>query len=300
MGGIRSLFIAAAAVLWSADALFRKPLTQNLPALAIVFAEHLLALVFVVPLLIRFRAGIRLITAKQWAALGFVGIGASALATVAFTASFSYVSPSVAILLQKLQPLFTFILALPLLGERLPRNFWKWAGVALVGAYLISFPNFVPDIAIYHGGLTGVLLAVAAAALWGSATVFGRYLLHGVPFPLVTALRFLIALPFLGVLLALSSGFGAFNSLNGRDIIFLIIIMLGPGFGAMYLYYRGLEVTKASLSALLELVWPLSAVVLNWVFLHDSLTLVQFAGGLALLGAIARLTIWSKPAQQNI
>jgi len=51
MLNLRSLFIALAAVLWSTDALFSKPLTQDLSALSIVFSEHLLALVFVVPIL---------------------------------------------------------------------------------------------------------------------------------------------------------------------------------------------------------------------------------------------------------
>lgn len=296
MTGLRSLFIAAAAILWSADALFRKPLTADLSALTIVFAEHLLALIFVLPLLIRFRAGIRLLTLKQWAALAFVGIGASALATVAFTASFSYVSPSVAILLQKLQPIFTFGLAFLLLREKLPRRFWYWAVLALIGAYLVSFPYIIPSLSVYQGGGIGILLALAAAGLWGGATVFGRYLLNDVPFPLVAALRFAIALPFLWLLLGVSGGASPFAALTSKDVWFLVIIMLGPGWGAMYLYYRGLQVTRASVSAILELTWPLSAVVLNWIFLHETLNFAQIAGGLVLLASVARLTIWRTQA----
>ncbi len=299
MGGARSLFIAAAAILWSADALFRQPLTANLSALTIVFSEHLLALVFVLPMLWHYRVGIRLLTKRQWGALAFIGIGASALATVAFTASFSYVSPSVSILLQKLQPLFTFILAFLILREKLPKNFWRWALLALVGAYLVSFPEIIPRLALYQPGVKGVFLAITAAALWGSATVFGRYLLHGIPFPLVTALRFTVALPFLGLLLWMSTGASAFVNISTRDWLYLTIIMLGPGFGAMYLYYRGLEVTKASMSAILELTWPLSAVVLNWIFLRESLGWVQIVGGLVLLVAIARLTIWPPHTAAN-
>lgn len=297
MSSLRSLFIVLATLLWSSDALFRKPLTQDLSSWAIVFIEHLLAVVFVVPILFHFWDEIKVITARQWWAVIFIGIAASALATVAFTASFSYVSPSVSILLQKIQPLVTFLLAFIVLRERLPHRFWLWAALALVGAYLISFPEIVPQFTLYQKGIIGVILALIAAILWGGATVFGRYLLNDIPHILVTALRFIVALPFLAVLLGLNGGFSNF-ALSGRDLIFLIIIMLGPGFGAMYFYYRGLKVTKASVSAILELAWPFSAVILNWIFLHETLSVVQIIGGFILIGSIARLTIW--PARNEI
>ena len=294
MGGVTSLLIALAALLWATDALFRKPLTQDLSAWAIVFAEHALALVFVIPILIKSWRRAVALTARQWGAVLFIGVAASALATVAFTASFSYVSPSVSILLQKIQPLFTLVLALVWLGERLPKYFWGWAVAALVGGYFVSFPEIIPQLSLYQSGAIGVMLALVAALLWGSATVFGRFLLKDLSFPLVTALRFIVALPVLGIILGYYNGFSAFSTISVRDIWFLIIIMLGPGFGAMYLYYKGLAVTKASVSAILELTWPLAAVVLNWIFLKETLTLWQIFGGLVLTGSIAKITVWRR------
>lgn len=296
--GYRSLFIALAALLWSTDALFRLPLTRDLSAWEIVLAEHLLAMVFVIPLVVRGWQQIKKLRAAQWLAVLFIGVAASALATVAFTASFSYVSPSVSILLQKLQPLITFVLAYVVLKERLPVKFWRWAVLALVGAYVISFPEIIPQLVLYQRGSIGVLLAITAAVLWGAATVFGRALLNDLPYPLVTALRFLAALPVLILLVMLSRGGAAYSSMTPKDLLFFIIIMLGPGFGAMYLYYRGLQVTRASVSALLELLWPLSAVILNWIFLGATLTWVQILGGVLLLGSVARLTIWQPAAKQ--
>ena len=295
----RSLLIGLAAILWSTDALFRLPLTQGLSAYTIVFYEHLLAMVFVIPIIINLWPQVRKISSRQWWAIAFIGIAASALATLAFTLSFSYVSPSVSILLQKLQPLVTFGLAFIVLGERLPRWFWLWAGLALVGAYFVSFPEVSPNLTLYNKGIIGVLLAILAAALWGGATVFGRFLLSDLPFPLVAALRFVVALPFLAILAFTTGGSSSFT-LTVHDLFFLTIIMVGPGFGAMYLYYRGLQVTRATVSALLELMWPLSAVVLNWIFLHETLTALQIAGGLVLIGSIARLTIWQNRGSSNV
>jgi drug/metabolite transporter (DMT)-like permease len=98
------------------------------------------------PLLWWKRAELRALRPKEWVAVLIIAIGSSALASVAFTKAFSFVSPSVAILLQKLQPLLAISLAAGLLGERLRGRFWLWCGLALLGAYLISFSGFLPRV----------------------------------------------------------------------------------------------------------------------------------------------------------
>ncbi len=295
MENFNSLFIALAALLWSSDSLFRFSLLKDLSPWAIVLGEHVLALVFVGPILWRERMALLILNKKQWGSLIFIGVGASALATLAFTTSFSYIGPSVAILLQKTQPFFTFILAWWWLKETLPKKFGWWAGLAIVGAYLVSFPEIIPQFSLYQNGGWGIILALVAAALWGSATVFGRTLVNTLPYPLVTALRFIIALPVLVVLLFVyGGGISAYSGLSIQDLLYLIIIMLGPGWGAMYLYYKGLKFTRASVSAILELTWPVAAVILNWIFLDEKLMWLQIVGGLALILAASKLTVWKK------
>ncbi len=291
MRSTRSLLIVAAAVLWSTDTIFRLPLTQSFSAAAVVTVEHLLALGFVVPLLYRYRREVQSLTAGEWAGVAFVGAGASALATLAFTASFSYASPSVAILLQKLQPIATFLLAAWVLHERLPRWFWALSAVALGGAYLVSFPELLPSLSVYRGGSTGPLLALMAAALWGTATVVGRRLLAKLPPDLVTALRFAAALPVLFAVLAFQGNLGELGNLTTADLLRFVAILIGPGFGALFLYYRGLVATPASLATVLELAWPLSAVVINWLVLGQALLPVQLVGGAVLVAAVTCLTL---------
>lgn len=288
----QSLLIALAALLWAADALWRQPLLGYISPSAVVFWEHTLALFFVIPIIWLNRDFIKQLSVKHWLGFAYLGIMASALATLAFTMSFSYVGPSVAILLQKFQPIFTFILASILLQEKLPNKFWWWAGLALVGGYIISFPNFVPELTLYQNGWLGVGLALLAALLWGSATVVGRALVSDLNNNLVTAGRFLLAWPVLAIILYWQQGLNFASGLEFKQWSWLIFITIGPGFGAMYLYYLGLKKTKATMSALLELIWPLAAVVLNWIFLHEQLSLIQWVGAFMMLIAISRLTIW--------
>lgn len=287
-----SLLIAAAALLWAADALWRQPLLSFISPSAVVFWEHTLALFLVIPIIFINRSAIFKLTIKHWLGFAYLGVMASALATLAFTMSFNYVGPSVAILLQKFQPIFTFILAGMLLKEKLPRNFWWWAGLAIVGGYIISFPNLMPEFTLYQNGMWGVGLALLAALLWGSATVVGRSLVSDLNNNLVTAGRFLLAWPILAIILYAQQGLNFAAGLELKQWSWLIFITIGPGFGAMYLYYMGLKKTKATISALLELIWPLAAVILNWIFLHEQLSIIQWLGAFMMILAISRLTIW--------
>jgi len=115
--------VALAAALWGSDALFRLGLALQLPAAAVVFAEHLILVVVTLPLLRRGLQAARSFVFRDWLALVVIGAGASAAATVFFTQAFVYGNPTTPLLLQKLQPVFAVAAAHLLLGERLLRRY---------------------------------------------------------------------------------------------------------------------------------------------------------------------------------
>lgn len=281
--------IALAAIMWSFDAPFRLFLTEELSATSIVLLEHTIVSIVVVLTLFPYLKEVRQLDRRGWLALLFVAWGGSAVATILFTQSFAYVSPSVAILLQKLQPIFAILLAVTVLRERLAKRFWVWALVAILGAYFVSFPNGWPG-----GGLQtnmiGVALAVGAAFLWGGSTVFGRYLLRSISFKAMTAFRFLFAFLFLFGLQA-SRGALVEVSLAGSEVwLYAASTGLVAGFISLFIYYRGLRTTPASVATIAELVFPVAAVAVNWFWLEESLQLMQILGGVVVLGAITRLS----------
>ncbi len=287
-----SILIIGAVLLWATDGLLRLPLLSNLTPLAIVFWEHAIALLVVVPIIFKNLIKLRQIKPAEWAGLVFIGLMASALATLAFTASFSHLNPSISILLIKLQPLFTFLLAAVWLKEKLPGFFWWWAGLAVLGGYWSAFSFTWPDFSNQSDSIwLGVLLALSAAIIWGTATVVGRYLVVRLENNLVTAWRFIIAWVTLAVWLLLSQGPAGFIWPSSLDLTRLSLIVIGPGLGAMLLYYWGLKRTPASLAAILELLWPTLAIVLNWYFLNQPLNFGQIVGAGLLLLAIGRLTV---------
>ncbi|HAO81383.1 MAG: Drug/metabolite transporter [Parcubacteria group bacterium GW2011_GWD2_43_10] len=282
--------VALAAFLWAIDAPFRKYLTADLSSTTIVFMEHILIVIIVLVGLRPYLKEFKKLNWRGWLAIAFIGFGGSALATVLFTQSFHYVNPSVAILLQKIQPLVAILLAVIFLHERLNKKFWIWALLALAGAYIVSFPEISPQGLSFAGGTTGVLLALGAAGLWGGATVFGRYLLRDLTWQAITALRFISALIFLLVIQVYYGRLAEVGAASGQDWIFVFIVAIVAGFVSLLIYYRGLKYTSASIATLAELTFPMAAVVINWIFLDASLTFMQIIGSVVLLLAITKLS----------
>lgn len=287
-----TFLIFLAAMLWATDAPFRVALLKDLSPHFVVLAEHFFNVLVVLPLLWMKRSVFLSLTKGEWAALAVIAVGGSAIATFAFTLAFAYVNPSVAILLQKLQPLIAITLASLMLGERRNPGFWLWAAISLTAAYLISFPAGIPR--LYEGEqfnphLIGVGLAALAAFLWAVSTVLGKKLLRRVDFTAVTAMRFCIAFIFLLIFNAFTGHLGEARVASGADWINLCIIALVSGAASLGMYYYGLRTTKASVATLAELGFPLAAMLINALFLGEKLALTQILASLALLFSIWRL-----------
>ncbi len=277
-------------MLWGTDSLFRLPLSQHLSPVTIVFLEHVVLSAVVLPVLILGRREILGLKRREWVALSFIAVGGSVAATSLFTYSIKYGNPSVTVLLQKSQPLFTVLLARALLGERPGRRYWACLLPALTGGYLLSAPDWREGLAFAPGHAVSVCAAVGAALLWGASTVFGRYVVTRLPVLILTGLRFAVALPVLAALYAvqpagareLPAGAGAMAALAGMALI--------PGLAALALYYRGLRSTSASLASIGELAFPLTAVTANWLLLGIKLTPSQLLGAALLVASVTIIT----------
>jgi drug/metabolite transporter, DME family len=290
------VLVAVAAMLWGTDALWRTELLKALSAPALVFWEHVLLVLVTGWLLWRDRRDLRMLRPPDWLAVVLVGMGASALATVLFSQAFRLASPTTVLLLQKTQPLVALSLAAALLHEPLPGRFWPLLPVALLGAYLISFGDTGPiaSLAAVGDRPLGAAMALGAAALWGAGTVLGRRLLARLSFPTLTALRFAVALPALAVAAAL----GGWSVPGADQLPPLLAVALIAGLIALLLYYRGLRETPAAVATLCELSFPVTAILLNTVFLQAAVTPNQLIGIALLWGALGLMRHRPVPAEE--
>lgn len=292
-----STFVGFAAILWATDALVRYPLVQKgFDPTQIVFFDHLIALLLLSPyILFRFGKQTLKISPSQWTGLFILGGGASALATVLFTASFKYVNPSVSILLQKLQPILVVLLAMLFLGERPTKSFYIWAPVALLAGLLISFPDFnfhfVGEIGLES---KGSLYAIASATLWGLSTVVGKGVVSKLPPLLVTFWRFAFGLVTLGGMILLSGTSITLPITDPEVLRSVAYLSVVPGLSALILYYQGMRRTQASTTTFMELLFPVSAVAINTIFLKTPLLPVQAAAALVLLFAVTQISLASR------
>jgi len=141
----------------------------------------------------------------------------------------------------------------------------------------------------------GAVLALIAAFFWGASTVFGRFVLQKVDFKMMTALRFSTAFVFLLILNAVQQTFPAPGEFTLNDVAFIGIIAIVSGVVSLFIYYRGLQFTQASVATLAELGFPMAAIFINWIFIPNSaLAPMQFVGVAILLGAIWGLTNYNK------
>ena len=287
-----------AAILWATDAPFRVHLTQELASTFIVLGEHLIDVIIVSPILIGSWREIKGLSARSWLAILFIGIFGSALGSIAFTQAFHYVNPSVAIVLQKLQPIIAISLAALVLKERLRPRFWLFAVFALFGAYLISFPNLIPQVyagEVFNPNLVGISLALLAAVCWGASTVFGKFVLRSADFKVMTALRFATAFVFLLLLNVQQHAFPTFGTFTMTDALFIAIIAVVSGVVSLFIYYRGLQSTQASVATIAELGFPVGAIFVNWLFIPGSaLVPTQLLGVVILLFAVWRLALYNR------
>lgn len=292
------VLVALGAMLWGTDALFRAPLLRHLSSdrliqsTQLVLMEHVILTLCSVPLIWLAQDQIRRLSRRQWAAIAAIGIGASGLGTVLFTISFGYGHYIETLLLQKTQPLIAIILASLWLRERLVPVAWALVPVALLGAYLIAIPDpFRPQDAWVDFHVAAALLALGAAALWGAATVFGRYALADVSFTALAGLRFTTALPALAAVLWLEGGYAPFTTYRPEDAPLYLGLALLPGLLGMLLYYRGLASTPAAIATLAELAFPITGVLVNLLLVtpRQSITPLQVAGIVILWAALAVL-----------
>ena len=293
------VLIAVAATLWASDTYFRAQLIGHLKPTEIVLLEDALITLFLVVFLVRGIPEMRRLSWRGWLAMGLIGLGPQAIATILFTTSFSYGHYAETFVLQQTQPLIAILLAWIVLGERRRPWFWGAAAVALVGVYLVVFAQNLaaPFSDLQHGRLEAGLFALGAAALWASGTVLGRFVLGKLSFPTTTALRFTLALPVLIIIVLVQRGPSGFTHYHAADALPFLGIALIPGLFALLLYYRALASTPATLATVAEMAFPVAATFIASApppyGFNQPLYLPQFLGTLLLIGVIVFLN-WSK------
>ena len=108
----------------------------------------------------------------------------------------------------------------------------------------------------------GVLYALGAAAVWAASTVAGKVLVSKIPTSVANFWRFTFGLLGISILMLLTRDPQPWHLLTTSvSALPLIYLSLVPGILAMGIYYLGLTKTSASITSLVELIYPIGAVI---------------------------------------
>lgn len=296
---IYMMMIGFAAALWGLDGVVLTPRLSNLNVIFVVFLLHGLPFLLMNTFLYKRYKEWKNLDKKAIYSLLLVSIFGGAIGTIAIVYALFIVNfqeLSVVVLLQKFQPIFAILMAALFLGERLSNKFLIWAGIAIIAGYFLTFGWNIPNLQTDGNTMKAALLSLLASFSFGTSTVFSKRLLQRTDFVTATFFRygttFILLIP---VVLVLGLTVEIQNVTSTNWLIFGIIT-LTSGSVAILLYYYGLKHVKASQATLLELFFPISAILLDYFINGNMLSAVQWISAIVMIFAIIRsgLYIYSK------
>jgi len=286
-------FVIVAASLWAVDGIVLRPTLYTLPVTLVVFVESTIVAVLLTPFMIKYFGKVRELNRGDLLAFIGVALAGGAIGTMAITKALfyvNYVNLSIVILIQKLQPVFAITLAAIFLKEKLPNIFFIWGGLAITGAYLMTFGISFPNLETGDKTTLAAIFSLIAAVGFSSSTVLSKRALKNTSFELGTYLRFAISSIIMLIIVISSGTLSSVTSMTTNQIYIFILIAFTTGGPAIFLYYSGLKRISASVTSICELAFPLTAVILEFVLRSNILGPVQWIGAVILFLSIIRVT----------
>ena len=303
--------VGLGAGLWGTESAWRIPLNELFDARVIVFWEHVFILITFLPILIPRLHEVPKIRARTWVFLLFSGFAGSAVGTIFFTLSLKYGNPTVVNVILNIQPVISTIGAFLLFGDRLARQFFFYAAVAIVAGVFVSVTNpSMIGVSFEQAGLNlGTGYALICALFWGLSTVAGRGVMMGMSLRLASSMRIVVGLACMTLILLaygkLDGGAlwpAAAQAHTGKAIVLLFCLASISGGIPLLIYFQGLRLTRASTAGYFEMMQTLAAVCITWGVFHASLHVHQVAAAIILIAAVAMVHHVQQeiePAQPN-
>jgi drug/metabolite transporter (DMT)-like permease len=287
-----TIAISVAAILWGFDGVVLTPRLFNLNVIYVVFMLHFIPFVLMNIFLSKQYLHLKHFVRQDYITFFLVALFGGVIGTIAivkalFLVNFQHLS--VVVLLQKLQPIFAILLAGLLLNEKLNGKFALWAGIAVFASYFLTFGFNLPNLETDSNTLYAALFALLAAFSFGSSTVFSKKMLLNQNFITATFYRYFFTTVIMLVLVVLSGQYVEVFNTTKINWLFLIIIGLTTGSGAIFIYYFGLRRVKAIIATISELLFPISAILFDYLINKSVLSPVQLFSAAVMVFAIIQL-----------
>jgi DME family drug/metabolite transporter len=283
--------VAAGAGLWGTESAWRIPLNNVFEADVLVFWEHVVLVVIALPFVLPRLGELRNVSAKALRWLAFSAVAGSAVGAVLFTLALRHGNPTVVNVVLNIQPVLSTTAACLLFGDRLAKQFFIWAPIAIIAGMLLV--GVVSADFSFHVD-TGIIYALICALFWGLSTVAGRGVMVEMSLPLAAGLRVIGGLVCMTIIVAARGMLhrstlwpAAASADSVKSILYLVVLAGASGWMPLLLYFQGLQLTRASTAGYFEMMQTLVAVVITWGWFGASLSPLQIVAAIVLIGAVA-------------
>lgn len=170
-------------------------------------------------------------------------------------------------------PLFTWAIAVPLLGEQITATALIGTAFVVLGVYFLAPGNGTNIHADARTERLGMLAAIVAAALWAIATTMLKIGIQESPHVIVVnAIRLPVAAIASALIAQWSGGWRVWDGYTRKNLPRLLTLaMYSTGIG-MIVWTLTVEYAGAARAALLNTAAPLIGVPLSVIFLHERVT----------------------------
>lgn len=295
-------FIVTAATCWGFSSVVLLPRLYNLSTDFVVLMQNLVPLAIMSCFMFREYASVLKLPKKDFLLLSIISlfsgvIGILAIVKALFLVNFHQLS--LVVLVQKIQPVLTIILASIFLKEKVSVRFGLWSTVVLLGIYLITFGFNLPIADEGSVFLLACSLSILSAFSFSINTIASKHLTANIQFPTMIFGRFLMATIFSAIICIYSGTIWSFKdmTINNWIIFFVSFITLGPV--SMYIYYYGLKKVKATVSAMGELALPFSVIILDYLINGTCFTFVQWIGSAMIIFGILKISTGKIPRKSK-
>lgn len=213
----------------------------------------------------------RKLPSKEWLLKSFIlgSLNIGGFFACIFIASYR-ISGGIVAMLSTTQTLFVMLLSLIILKEKPKKNVVLASIVSILGVILlVSTSNSVLDI-------YGVVISLFGAFIMSLGVVLTKY--YGRPEDVLAFTSWQLILGsviLIPLTLILEGGIPTLNFNNYVGIIWLVVINTALGY---VLWFRGISKLNVSKVSILGVLTPLTAFLLGYIFLNQTINLVQLLG----------------------
>jgi drug/metabolite transporter (DMT)-like permease len=222
----------------------------------------------------------------SWRMLGWVALGSVAIVGnwLLLFAAYSRASISMATTVYNTQPFMLVALGAFVLRERISASTLAWLGIAFVG--LVMVVRVEPAVLAMPGRyLEGIAYALGAAFLYAISSIITKRL-KDTPPHLIAMLHVLLGI-------AMLSPFAQFDAAPASIGGWADLIVLGVvNTGLMYvLLYGAIQKLPVAMTGALSFIYPVVAIVVDWLAFGQHLAWLQVAGAALILLAAAGVNL---------